>query len=216
MKIKYFIGGYDKNISYLIWCSKTKSAAVIDPAVDPTDIIDFIIYNQLKLEIILITHSHFDHIKYLKEFIFYNNNIHIYVSKKTKHPKLKKENKISHNQTIKLGNEEITCLQTPGHLNDSVSYWIPKNKMIFTGDTMFIGRTGRVVSKESNINELYDSIYNILLKIPLDTIIYSGHNYGKKIFANIKYNIENSSFFRCDSLNEFKIVMKNYEKNKNK
>ena len=40
MKIETFQGGYDKNFSYLIWCEKTKTAAIIDPAVNPTSIIE--------------------------------------------------------------------------------------------------------------------------------------------------------------------------------
>jgi len=217
MQVRHFIGGYDNNFSYIIWCKKTNQAAIIDPSVELDEIIDFIKKKSLILDKIIITHSHSDHIKYLNELIsLYEDTIDIYISNQTNHKELYTKNLVSHNQTINVGNEKIICLHTPGHLNDSISYWLPKNKIIFTGDTMFIGRTGRVISNKSNINDLYKSIYNILLKLPHETIICSGHNYGKKLFATIEYNIKNSSFFRCKSLNEFKIVMNNYEKNRNK
>ena len=66
IQIRHFIGGYDKNLSYLIWCQKSKKAAIVDPAVKIEPIINFINENNLKLEKILITHSHGDHIRYLK------------------------------------------------------------------------------------------------------------------------------------------------------
>ena len=81
---------------------------------------------------------------------------------------------------------------------------------------MFIGRTGRVLSKESCIKKLYHSIYEILLKLPNDTIIYPGHDYGYKINDSIKNNIESSKFFTCENLDDFKLVMKNFEKNRKK
>ena len=61
---------------------------------------------------------------------------------------------------------------------------------------MFIGRTGRTIHEGSNINDLYDSIYNILLKLPLETMIFSGHNYGKLKFDTIGNNIKKSDFLQ--------------------
>ena len=67
MNIESFQGGYDKNFSYLIWCEKTKLAAIIDPAVDSIKILEKI--NQLNLTLIkiLITHTHHDHYQYLTD-----------------------------------------------------------------------------------------------------------------------------------------------------
>ena len=69
MQIKHFIGGYDYNLSYLIWCAQSKQAAIIDPAVEINPILEFINNKQLILDKILITHSHHDHIQYLYDFI---------------------------------------------------------------------------------------------------------------------------------------------------
>ena len=76
---------------------------------------------------------------------------------------------------------------------------------------MFVGRSGRTVSTGSNISNLYDSIYNIILKLPHSTTIYPGHHYGFSQTISISDNIKYSNFFNCKSKNEFKIVMKNYE-----
>ena len=212
MQIKHFIGGYDYNLCYLIWCTQSKQAAIIDPAVEINPILEFINNKQLILDKILITHSHHDHIQYLYDFIDYFNLIKVYSSYKT----AKKINSIpiTNNQIISIGTQMITCLETPGHYYDSLCFWDSKNKSIFTGDTMFIGRTGRTISNMSSIEELYNSIYNILLKLPHETIIYPGHDYGYKISDSIAKNIISSDFFKCKNLEEFIMVMEKYERNR--
>ena len=214
MKVKYFIGGYDKNICYLLWCDESKHAAIIDPSVEINPIIEFITKKDLILDKILITHSHHDHIKFVSDFIDYFNFIKVYISYKSS----KKFNFISltDNQVINIGMHMITCLETPGHYYDSMSFWNSKNKFIFTGDTMFIGRTGRVLSSKSSIDDLYSSIYNILLKLPHNTMIYPGHDYGYTTLDTIGNNIVSSKFFNCQNLEEFKLVMKKYEQNRKK
>ena len=76
---------------------------------------------------------------------------------------------------------------------------------------MFVGRTGRTVCPKSNINDLYDSIYNIILKLPMQTIIYPGHHYGYTPNITLKENISISPFFQCSNKNQFLKVMKEYE-----
>ena len=69
MIIKTFQGGFDKNLSYLIWCKKTKIAAIIDPAVEINPILEEINKNNLQLSKIFITHTHHDHIAFLDDFL---------------------------------------------------------------------------------------------------------------------------------------------------
>ena len=212
MEVKYFIGGYDNNLCYLLWCNESKQAAVIDPSVEINPILEFINDKKLILDKILITHSHHDHTKYLGDLIDYFNLIKVYISYKS----AKKFNFIplTNNQVINVGVQMITCIETPGHYYDSLCFWNSKNKFIFTGDTMFIGRTGRTISTMSSIEDLYNSIYNILLKLPSETMIYPGHDYGYKISDSIANNIVSSNFFKCKNLEEFIILMNNYEKNR--
>ena len=214
MKIKIFIGGFDKNLSYLIWYENSKKTALIDPSTEPTKIINFIQSNKLILEKILITHTHNDHIKYLdhitKKYPFTTICGHTNPQKHL-NPNYRG---LNHHEIISLGLEIVTIIHTPGHYPDSVCYWNKKYSIIFTGDTMFVGRTGRTIGEKSNISQLYNSIYNELLILPHNTIIYPGHHYGYKKNISIKENIYISSFFQCKSESEFKLVMKNYEDNR--
>ncbi len=214
MQIKYFIGGYDKNLCYLLWCSESKQAAIIDPSVEINPILEFIEDNNLIVDKILITHSHHDHIKYVSDLVSYFNIVKIYCSylsadKFSFIP-------LTNNQIINIGAQMIMCIETPGHYYDSICFWDANNQNIFTGDTMFIGRTGRTVSNRSNIKDLYNSIYNIILKLPQEKAIYPGHHYGYKISDSIKNNILSSNFFTCKNFDEFSSVMDTYEKNRKK
>jgi len=77
MKIKSFQGGFDKNFCYLLWCDETKFAAIVDPSVNITPVIEFIERSNLILSKILITHTHHDHILYLNEYIHLFPNIDV-------------------------------------------------------------------------------------------------------------------------------------------
>ena len=78
MKIKTFLGGFDKNFCYLVWCEKTKISAIIDPSTEINPIIEYIENNQLILSKVLITHTHHDHIAYLNDFLDLYSNLTIY------------------------------------------------------------------------------------------------------------------------------------------
>ena len=214
MKIKSFIGGYDKNISYLIWCEKTKHTALIDASVKPNKMIDFIKSEKLILKKIFITHSHLDHIYFINDWINYNNDILLYGYNSKIEKINKKIYQITNHEVINIGEELITSLYTPGHYWDSMCFWNQSKKCIFTGDTLFVGRTGRVKSKKSSISELYNSVYNILFKLPVDTMIYPGHDYGHIEKISFKDNKKISNFFNCNSENEFIKVMEQFEKNR--
>lgn len=214
MKIKTFLGGYDKNLSYLVWCESTQIAGIIDASVDPSEIIEYIDRKDLILEKLFITHTHFDHIKYIDKL-----TLHFPLLQICGH--INPEKKISNDyrgledyQIVTLGTELITILYTPGHYPDSICFWNTKERALFTGDTMFVGRTGRTIGSKSNITKLYSSIYDKILKLSSKTQIYPGHHYGFKKSISLIDNIRLSPFFQCKSLSEFTLVMKNYEKSR--
>ena len=213
MKIKSFQGGFDKNLCYLIWCEKTKTAGLIDPSVEIQPIIEFIESENLILSKLLITHTHHDHIAYLNDINNIYNNINVHCHHKAINTNFEFKG-LAHNQIIAIGNEIIIAIYTPGHFIDSMCFWNKKRKCLFTGDTMFVGRPGRTVSKNSNIKDLYLSTYKKILTLPNDTIVYPGHHYGFKKSISIKENIEMSNFFNCKSFKEFDKIMQNFEKNR--
>ncbi len=211
MKIKSFQGGFDKNITYIIWCELTSIAAIVDASVNMTEIIEYIEINDLLLEKILITHTHSDHINFLEDILFQFPQIEVCGFEFSEYDFGNDYRRLKHYDVITLGTELITCIHTPGHYPDSICYWSESNNYLFTGDTMFVGRTGRTISKKSNINDLYHSIYEIILKLPQNTIIYPGHHYGHALTISIKDNVLISPFFKCSDKMEFIKVMKEFE-----
>jgi len=214
MKIKRFQGGYDKNFCYVVSCNKTKAAAIIDPSVEINPVIEYIAANDLILDKVLITHTHHDHIYYLNDIIDLYPLTKVYASSNAKLPKKIDYRKIEHNDVVVVGKHFIMSLFTPGHYRDSMCYWVKSKNIIFTGDTMFVGRTGRTISSGSNLKELYHSTYDILLKLPMSTTIYPGHHYGFCKDITLDDNIQFSNFFQCSSFTEFEIVMKKFEKSR--
>ncbi len=212
MKIKTFEGGYDKNFCYVVWCEDTKIAAIVDPSVEINPIIEFIDSKGLIVDKILITHSHFDHIRYTDDFLDLYPSVSVHASSRCR---LDYDiNYLEHNDILTIGKEIVIAQHTPGHYYDSICYWSKDHGCVFTGDTIFVGRTGRTISQGSCIEDLYKSVYSIFLDLPPSTIIYPGHNYGFSKTISIKDNVNLSKFFQCKSIEEFKIVMKNFEKNR--
>ena len=214
MKIKSFIGGFDKNISYLIWCEFTRRAGIIDASVDISEIVEFIESKNLVLEKLFITHSHLDHIKYIEDLKDHFPRLQLCGHYSPEEDFGVNYRGLTHNEIITIGTEILTVLHTPGHYPDSICLWNKKDNSVFTGDTMFVGRTGRTIGPKSNISHLYNSIYEILLALPPQTIIYSGHHYGYKKSISLNENIRLSSFFQCTSKEEFMKVMEQFEKNR--
>ena len=214
MKVKSFIGGYDKNFSYLIWCPNTSLCAVIDPAVEVNPIFECIEKNNLILNKIFITHTHYDHIAFLEEFYQLNSTVQVIGYENLEKKELKNFIGVKNMDCILVGEEMLICIHTPGHYPDSMCYWNKNDSILFTGDTLFVGRPGRTISSKSNINELYDSLYNKIFKINPKTMIYPGHHYGYKKTISIKDNLITSDFFKCNNIEEFKEVMELYEKNR--
>ena len=216
MNVKRFQGGYDKNFCYVVSCEETKMAAIIDPSVEINPVIEYIESNHLILDKVLITHTHHDHIYYLGDFIELYPLMKVYASANARLAKTVDFKKIEHNDVVMVGKHFILSLSTPGHYMDSICYWVKSHNMIFTGDTMFVGRTGRTISSGSNIKELYHSTYDILLKLPPNTVIFPGHHYGYRKDITIRENMKLSDFFQCKSFPEFDSVMKKFEESRKK
>ena len=83
--------------------------------------------------------------------------------------------RVGDGDTIDIEGVALRCLYTPGHTDDSYCFqWDDK---VFTGDTLFIRGTGRTDFQHGDARAQYDSIFNKLLKLPDDTLVYPGHDY---------------------------------------
>lgn len=143
-------------------------AIIIDPGAEPEKIIKEI--SGLEIELIIITHSHFDHIdalKHVKKATNVKAAIHSLDWNESFDLKLK------HGQQIKFGEEQITVIHTPGHTPGGCCFLIGND--LFSGDTLFPDGPGNTSFPGGDEKAIYKSIRERLLILPDETRVYPGH-----------------------------------------
>ena len=152
------------NYSYLIIDQKNNYACVVDPS-EAEPIISFIESNNIKLKFILNTHHHYDHVggnKDLKKK--YGASVIGYKSDKEKIPDI--DVFLENNQIWQSENFEAKIIHIPGHTMGHICFYFPKEKMAFTGDTLFSLGCGRIF--EGTYEQMYASL-NKLKNLPKNT-----------------------------------------------
>ena len=175
------------NYSYLIHDNQSNTVAIIDPSeFAPCDKI--ISKKYKKLDYILNTHHHYDHVGGNKELKKkYNSKILGFKSDEERIPNIDKL--LEDNEEFNIGNIKFTTLFIPGHTAGHIAFYSKTEKVIFTGDTLFSMGCGRVF--EGTYNQMFNSL-NRIKDLPEDTKIYCGHEYTQKnIEFCIKYNPNN-------------------------
>jgi len=170
------------NYSYLIIDESNKTACVVDPS-EAKPIINFVEKENINLKYILNTHHHFDHIggnKDLKKK--YNSIIIGFKDDANRIPVI--DTLLKDNQIWKGDNFEAKIMHIPGHTTGHISFHFFKEKLIFTGDTLFSLGCGKIF--EGTYQDMYRSLDKIK-KLPHDTKIYCGHEYT---LQNSKFCIE--------------------------
>lgn len=174
MKIKKVITGVlDENCYVLI---KNNTAIIIDPGDDYLDIKEAIGEN--KVLAVLITHSHFDHIGALRNFLT-KRSIKIF----------KKSSLEEKEYTI--GDFKFKCIYTPGHSKDSVSFFFEENNCMFVGDFVFKESIGRTDLPGGDNNDMKESL-NKLLTFNESITLYPGHDDE----TTLKYEKEHNPYLK--------------------
>lgn len=184
--------------TYFIIDETTRSGFLIDPGAQADLILKIIKENKWNIEKILLTHGHFDHTGAVEK-IQNALNIPAYASKKADNyllnpmlnlSKLCVGDRILENinkigtPIITLNTSDIHCkiLETPGHSQDSLSFYFPQESAVIVGDLFYQHGLGLTHFPGSDIDQLKESIKMLLSKLPDETIIYSGHSTPITIF----------------------------------
>lgn len=182
--------------TYLIGCSETKKSVVIDPAQGSYSAIHRLAKKkQLVLERILITHSHWDHIVDASEFKI-NDSLPVYIHAEDagnlQSPGtdglplffpiagVVPDGYVEEGDEIDVGELKIVVLHTPGHSPGSVCYYLPKEKCVMTGDTLFCGAIGNLSFPTSRPEKMRATLKR-LSELPQETTIYPGHGESSTI-----------------------------------
>jgi hydroxyacylglutathione hydrolase len=187
MKIK-IIPCLKDNYSYLIIDQNKNTACVVDPS-ESDPIIKYLDDNKINLKFILNTHHHYDHVggnnklknKYKAKVVGYKKD-------KERIPNI--DIMVDDKEIWKSENFEAKIMHIPGHTTGHICFYFYKDKIVFTGDTLFSLGCGRIF--EGTYSQMFQSL-NKFKQLPLDTKIFCGH----------EYTMQNSKFcLKYDSNNQ--------------
>lgn len=190
MKVEKYVTGIISTNCYLAINEETKQAVIIDPAACPSYLMSHIKSERLKVEAILLTHGHFDHIMgidgFLEEF-----DVPVYVheddSRLMTDPQMNQSGtytagytyegteSVRDGQMLPLAGYTFKVLHTPGHTPGGVCYYVETEKVLFSGDTLFQSSVGRTDFPQGSMSDLVRGIKEKLMVLPDEVMVYPGH-----------------------------------------
>ena len=191
--------------TYLIASSKGREALIIDPVLENVN--DYIkLLNNLNLKLVKVidTHIHADHVtgaSKLKDI----TQCSTIMGEHT--PAEAVEIKVKDDELIKLDNINLRAMYTPGHTSDSFSFLM--DNYLFSGDTLLINGTGRTDFQNGNAKDSYNSIFNKLLKLPDETLVYPAHDYKGEKVSTIGKERKQNPRLQVSSVDEYIDIMNN-------
>ena len=191
--------------TYIISSGKGREALIIDPVIEHTDEYIKILKNlELNLVKVIDTHIHADHITGLNELNKRTNCARI-MGEKSKSEVI--DLRIKDSEKINVEKIELKAIYTPGHTDCSYSYLM--NDRVFTGDTLLINGTGRTDFQNGSSEDAYDSLFNKLLKLPKETLVYPAHDYNGKKYSTIENEKNNNPRLQVSSKEQYAEIMNN-------
>jgi len=205
MILKQLFDTKSSTYTYLISSGKGREALIIDPVLE--NINDYV--NALKeldsrLVKVIDTHIHADHItgaSKLKDITKCSTIMGAHT------PADSVEIKVKDDEYIDLDNLKIKAMYTPGHTSDSYSFLM--DNYLFSGDTLLINGTGRTDFQNGNSKDAYNSIFNKLLKLPDETLLYPAHDYKGEKVSTIGKEKKQNPRLQVKSVDEYVDIMNN-------
>ena len=198
MQIKQLILGPMENNCYLIQGKNNRTLYIIDPACDAQKIIECAEHNfTFEETVILLTHAHADHIGAVKtltdelnvvEVMLDDSDIELYKSPYNAIMPVWPLQENLPSTTNAHDTDDFKVIHTPGHTPGGVCYYIPEEKWLFSGDTLFYRSVGRTDLPGGSDVTLTASIRERLYTLPGDVTVYPGHGCSTNIADEKKLN----------------------------
>jgi len=193
--------GLLQNLNEII-CDPNGRAAIVDPAYEVDRLIREAEAHDMKIEAVLITHTHHDHIDGLWDTVRLTgarvyvgrgevDAVRAAVQKATSAPEIIE---LDGGERIQIGELAIDAIATPGHTAAGISYAF--DGCVCTGDTLFIGGCGRTDFPGGDPKRLWASLQR-LASLPAETRIYPGHDYGATPTSTIGEQLTTNPYLRC-------------------
>jgi len=193
--------------TYLISSGEGREALLIDPVIENvSEYINLLKKLDLKLVKVIDTHIHADHVTGASKL---KNITKCSTIMGENTPADSVEIKVKDDEYIDLEDIKIKAIYTPGHTSDSYSF-LMKNHL-FSGDTLLINGTGRTDFQNGNAKDSYNSIFNKLLKLPEETLLYPAHDYKGEKVSTIGKEKKQNPRLQVKSVDEYIDIMNNLE-----
>ena len=191
--------------TYLIASAEGREALIIDPVLENvSDYIKLLKELNLKLVKVIDTHIHADHVtgaSKLKDLTKCSTIMGEHTPAETV------EIKVKDDEYIQLDNLKIKAMHTPGHTSDSFSFLM--NNYLFSGDTLLINGTGRTDFQNGNSKDAYNSLFNRILKLPDETLLYPAHDYKGETVSTIGKEKKFNPRLQVSNVEEYIDIMNN-------
>lgn len=187
----------EKTNCYIVQDENTKETMVVDPGGEVEKIIELLNILDAKLKYIYLTHCHGDHIAGVKELKeskggkilihrkdsegLYNSEINLREHIGLSPEYLEADSRMDDQDLLHVGEMQFRVIHTPGHTAGGTCLYSEKEKLLFSGDTLFKGTWGRTDLPTGNFVDIMRSISNKLLILPDETIVYPGHGLSTRI-----------------------------------
>jgi len=185
------------NFSYLLADEATQEAAVIDPSRNGKELARLLGENHLKLRYIVVTHHHHDHLGDSYELQSKLGGLVAASSLSS----IKKDVSLEDGDILRLGSQRLRVIHTPGHTPDGIS--ILADKMLMTGDTLFVGECGRTDLPGGDSSKMYDSLFRKISSLEDDVEVYPGHDYGARPSSTVGEEKATNFTLKKRTLEEF-------------
>ncbi len=188
MIIKQIATGYMDNFSYIVGCENTRQALAVDPGPDVDRIVSVAEKESLEIVTIVNTHGHGDHTAgNAKLKARTGAQIIIHELDGDRYPDA--DVRLTDEKSLQLGEITFDVIHTPGHTPGGICLHAAGN--LFTGDTLFVGDSGRTDLAGGNRPILGKSICR-LMKLPDHTVVWPGHDYGPTPSSTIGWEKRNN------------------------
>ncbi|HEX7550825.1 MAG TPA: MBL fold metallo-hydrolase [Candidatus Methylomirabilis sp.] len=202
MAIQTFVVGPLQSNSYLVVDERSRQAAVIDPGMESESVLEAVRREGLRVESVIITHGHFDHVFSSAAFkaetgaqvIMHPDDVPLLLEMPETArffgfkapPPPQPDRLVREGDVIKVGELALRVLETPGHTPGGISLCL--DDAVFVGDTLFAGSVGRTDLSGGSLEALLRSIRTRLLTLPDWTVVYPGHGTATSIGAERRDN----------------------------
>jgi len=188
---------------YLYACMESKKAVIIDPGADGKKIYQWVLEKGLKVDYILLTHGHVDHIGGVEELRALLGEVKVGIhaddaemltnGKKNLSSYLGSEIVcknadflLQDGQEMMIGKEKLKVITTPGHSLGCICFL--SSEGLFSGDTLFAGSIGRTDFPGGSLDQLLKGVKDKLMILPEDTRVFPGHGEETSIGAEKRHN----------------------------